>query len=63
MLAECYDGDENSFPVQLPLLTRAQWHAAALVPQAVNDSRKLIEAHLVEYRRQTKGMIDGFPPD
>ncbi len=53
MLAEWSDGDENGFPVQLALLTRAQWRAAALVPQAVNESRKLIELHLAEYRRQT----------
>ena len=30
ILAEWSDGDENGFPVQLALLTRAQWHAAAL---------------------------------
>ena len=30
MLAEWSDGDENGFPVQLALLTRAQWRAAAL---------------------------------
>jgi hypothetical protein len=53
MMAEWSDGDENGFPVQLALLTRAQWRAAALVPQAVNESRKLIELHLAEYRRQT----------
>jgi len=37
MLVEWSDGDENGFPVQLALLTRAQWRAAALVPQAVNE--------------------------
>ena len=54
---EWCDGDENGFPVQLALLTRAQWRAAALVPQAVNESRKLIELHLAEYRRQTAELI------
>jgi gas vesicle protein len=54
---EWYDGDENGFPVQLALLTRAQWRAAALVPQAVNESRKLIELHLAEYRRQTAELV------
>ena len=29
ILAEWSDGDENGFPVQLALLTRAQWRAAA----------------------------------
>ena len=53
-------GDENDFPVQLALLTRAQWNAAAAVPQAVNDSRKLIERHLAEYRQQTKLLMDTF---
>jgi inorganic triphosphatase YgiF len=60
MLVEWCDGDEHSFPVQLALLTRVQWRAAALVPQAVNESRKLIELHLAEYRRQTKAMMDDF---
>ena len=57
---EWSSGDENDFPVQLALLTRAQWNAAAAVPRAVNDSRKLIERHLAEYRLQTKLMIDAF---
>ena len=57
ILAEWSDGDENGFPVQLVMLTRAQWCAAALVPQAVNESRKLIELHLAEYRRQTAELI------
>ena len=60
MMVEWSDGDENGFPVQLALLTRAQWRAAALVPQAMNDSRQLIELHLAEYRRQTKVMLDDF---
>ena len=57
ILAEWSDGDEDGFPVQLVMLTRAQWRAAALVPQAVNESRKLIELHLDEYRRQTAELI------
>jgi tetrahydromethanopterin S-methyltransferase subunit G len=57
ILAEWSDGDENGFPVQLVMLTRAQWRAAALLPQAVNESRKLIELHLAEYRRQTAALI------
>ena len=60
MMVEWSDGDENGFPVQLALLTRVQWRAAALVPQAMNDSRQLIELHLAEYRRQTKVMLDDF---
>ena len=57
MVAEWSNGDENGFPVQFALLTRVQWRAAALVPQAVNESRKLIELHLTEYRRQTAELV------
>ena len=57
MVAEWSNGDENGFPVQFALLTRVQWRAAALVPQAVNESRKLIELHLAEYRRQTAELV------
>lgn len=60
ILAEWSDGDENGFPVQLVMLTRAQWRAAALVPQTVNESRKLIELHLAEYRRQTATLISNL---
>ena len=60
ILAEWNDGDENGFPVQLAMLTRAQWRAAALVPQAVNDSRKLLELHLAEYQRQTSALISNL---
>ena len=57
IMVEWCDGDENGFPVQMAMLTRAQWRAAALVPQAVNESRKLIELHLAEYRRQTAELV------
>jgi hypothetical protein len=53
-------GPEDSFPAQLSLLTRAQLRAAASVPRLMNDSRKLIEAHLAEYRRLTGAMMDDF---
>lgn len=60
MLAEWSKGDENSFPVQFALLTRVQWRAAALVPQSVNESRKLIERHLAEYRQQTAALVQNL---
>jgi hypothetical protein len=41
-------------------LTSAQLLAAASVPRAIADSRKLLEQHLAEYRRQTKLLLDGF---
>ena len=57
ILKEWCDGDENSFPVQLALLTRAQWQAAALIPQAITDSGKLIELHLAECRRHVSAIV------
>jgi len=60
MLAEWSDGDENGFPVQMALLTRAQWQAAASIPRSLNDSRKWLELHLAEYRRQTATLVNNF---
>jgi hypothetical protein len=53
-------GPEDSFPVQFALLTRAQLRAAASVPRAIADSRKWVEQHLAEYRRQTAALTDNF---
>ena len=52
ILAEWCDGDENGFHVQLVLLTRAQWRAAALIPRLIKESGGLIEKHLAECRQQ-----------
>jgi hypothetical protein len=60
LLHEWSVGPEDSFPVQLALLTKAQWRIAAMLPHSLNDSRKLIELHLAEYRRHTKAMLDDF---
>jgi hypothetical protein len=60
MMAEWSDGDENGFPVQLVLLTRVQWRAAASIPRSLNDSRKWLELHLAEYRRQTATLVNNF---
>jgi len=57
MMTEWSDGDENGFPVQLALLTRVQWRAAASIPRSVNDSRKLIELNLAEYRQQAAELV------
>ena len=57
ILKEWCDGDENSFPVQLALLTRAQWQAAALIPQTITESGKLIELHLAECRRHVATIV------
>ena len=60
LLYEWSVGPDNSFPVQLALLTKAQWRVAANLPRLMNDASKLIEQHLAEYRRQTKAMTDDF---
>jgi hypothetical protein len=53
-------GPEESFPAQLSLLTRAQFRAAASIPRSINDSRKWLELHLAEYRKQTAELTDNF---
>ncbi len=58
--AEWSGGDEDSFLVQFALLTRAQWRMAAAVPRSLNDSRKWLEQHLTEYRRQTAAQVEDF---
>ena len=60
LLHEWSVGPDSSFPVQLSLLTRAQWRIAANLPRLMNDARKLIELHLAEYRRQGQAMADDF---
>jgi septal ring factor EnvC (AmiA/AmiB activator) len=60
LLSEWCRGDENSFPVQLALLTRAQWRAAAKLPQLLAVSRQQMEQTHAEHRRQTSAMLDDF---
>ncbi len=60
LLHEWNVGPAISFPVQLALLTKAQWRIAAHLPRLMNDSRKLIELHLAEYRRQSQTIADDF---
>src|SRR5208337_4836514 len=60
LLHEWGVGPDSSFPVQLAVLTKAQWRIAASLPRLMNDSRKLIELHLAEYRRQSQAMADDF---
>ena len=50
----------NSFPVQLALLSNAQWRIAAGLPRVLDDSRKLIEQQMAEYRRHSKALTDEF---
>lgn len=60
LLADWCDGDENAFPVQLALLTRAQWRAAARTAQAVNDARELLLTKLDERQRSFQTAFDEF---
>jgi hypothetical protein len=60
LLHEWSVGPDSSFPVQLALLTKAQWLIAANLPRLMTDSQKLIELHLTEYRRQCQGLSDDF---
>ncbi len=60
IVSEWCAGDEHSFPVQLALLTRAQWRAAARIPPLVNESVKLMELKLAEYRQQTGALVKDF---
>ena len=53
-------GPEDSFPVQLSLLTGTQLRAAASIPRAIADSRKWLEQHLAEYRQQTATLTNDF---
>jgi hypothetical protein len=59
-LKDWCSGDENSFPVQLALLTRAQWRAAAQVPVQMEKSLTLVDQKLGEYRQQTAALLKSF---
>ena len=50
ILAEWCSGDENSFPVQLALLTKAQWRAVARLPNVVKHSQKEFEKAQTSHR-------------
>ena len=60
LLADWCNGHEDSFPVQLVLLTRAQWRAAATVPLAVNETRKLLDLKLAEQRQQVAALVKAY---
>jgi hypothetical protein len=53
-------GPEDSFPAQLSLLTRAQFKAAASIPRSIAESKKWLELHLAEYRKQTAALTNDF---
>jgi len=59
-LAEWCDGDENSFPVLLAMLTRAEWRAAGRIPMLVNESVKLMDLKFADQRQQTGALVKDF---
>jgi hypothetical protein len=60
LFKEWCNGDENSFPVQLALLTRAQWRVAAKVPVQMIQSLEQLDQKLGEYRQQTGTLLKNF---
>lgn len=60
ILSEWCQGDEDSFPVQLALLTRAQWRAAARMPQQLVAARQQLDQAFSEHRRQTAAAFENF---
>ena len=50
IMKEWCAGDEDSFPVQLALLTKAQWLAAGRLPQLVTESGSVIEQQMESCR-------------
>ena len=54
---EWCNGDENGFPVQLALLTRAQWLAAAQMPGTLQKIVAAFEAKLTVQQQQQAALM------
>jgi hypothetical protein len=63
ILSEWCQGDEDSFPVQLALLTCAQWRAAARMPLQLAAARQQLDQVFAEHQRQTTRAFDDFIDD
>jgi DNA anti-recombination protein RmuC len=57
LLAEWCKGDENSFPVQLALLTRAQWRAASSVPKLIHGTSENFEQQIAAQGEQFTALV------
>jgi hypothetical protein len=57
IVKEWCNGDENSFPVQLALLTRAQWLAAAQMPLVLQKIIAAFETKLADHQRQMAALV------
>ncbi len=60
ILSEWCQGDEDSFPVQLTLLTRAQWRVAARMPQQLVVARQQLDQAFAEHQRRARAAFDEF---
>ncbi|HUJ11141.1 MAG TPA: hypothetical protein VL171_14055 [Verrucomicrobiae bacterium] len=60
ILSEWCQGEEDSFPVQLALLTCAQWRAAGRMPQQLALARQQLEQTLAEHRLQASAAFEEF---
>jgi hypothetical protein len=60
ILSEWCQGDEDSFPVQLAMLTRAQWRVAARMPQQLVVARQQLDQAFAEHQRQAHAAFDEF---
>ena len=54
---EWSNGDENGFPVQLALLTRAQWRAAAQMPGTLQKIITAFEAKLAAQQQHQVALM------
>jgi hypothetical protein len=57
MVNEWGNGDPNSFPVQLALLTKAQWRAAAQMPLLLQKNIVAFEAKLADQQKQIAALM------
>jgi hypothetical protein len=57
ILKEWCNGEEDSFPVQLALLTKVQWLAAAEMPLILQKAIVTFEAKLAEHHKQQTALI------
>ena len=60
ILSEWCQGDEDSFPVQLVMLTRAQWRVAARIPQQLAAARQQLDQAFAEHQRKSHAVFDEF---
>ena len=60
LLAEWFAGDESGFPLQFVLITRAQWRAAAKVPEHIRTECRSLETAFGEQHQRMAGLLAKF---